>query len=210
MNIFRELQPHIDAFKATRDHVVASGELPSTGGGVDFGQPPFVIDDGVSYYAVIDANGDVSPLPFGYQIDEVDIELDGSSVVYSEPMSMAGEGMGIVRYVPLVADFEMPGERAFCLEAAEDSEAWGAVSQMVDAVQQIVNEKALFNFNQRLSNAVVSLYERIEGLESVDQALAGLFVDSSLLSVLILGSYRHALDEIEEELGDEEYDDADE
>lgn len=208
MNIFEELQPHIDAFKATRDHVVASGGLPSTAEGVDFGQPPFALDDGINYYAVIDANGDVSPLPFGYQIPDADIELDGSSVVYSVSMSIAGEGTGIVRYVPLVADFEMPGERAFCLETAEDSDAWGTVSQMVDAIQQKVNEKASFNFNQRLSNTILSLYQGIEGLESVDQALAGLFVEPSLLSVLVLRSYRHALDRIEEELADEENNDA--
>ena len=70
-----------------------------------------------------------------------------------------------------------------------------------------MSEKALFNFNQRLTNALARLYEGCDALESVDQAISGLLLQSSFLPVLFLRSYRHALEAIEEELSDGEDDD---
>ena len=148
----------------------------------------------------------MKPLPFGYQVPSDDIDMEGVDAVFSAPMMAAAGGMDIKRYVPLVEDFEMPGDRAFCLETAEDSTAFDAVGSMLDAIQELVTEKALFNFNQRLANALVSLYDGYEELESVDHAISALFAQSSVLPVLALRSYQHALDQIEEEWSAEEDD----
>jgi len=203
MNIFAELRHQIEAFKDVRDHVVGATSLPSTLGVTNCGEPPFAMDDGTNFYAVIDEEGEVRPLPFGYQIDDDDLEMNGVDFVLSRPMSMVGSDISSVRYVPLVKDFDIPGERAFCLESAEDSNAWETLGKMVDTVQHMVNEQALIKFNHRLSNAICRIYEGIDEFDSVDQAIAGLFLQSSTLPMLFLGCYRDALDAIEEELNDE-------
>ena len=125
MNIFEELETQIETFKYTREHLISTASLPPTDNGVSFGKPPFAIDDGINYYAVVDEKGKVSPLPFGYQITEEDMEFDGHDAVFSKPVSSVRNGFDIARYVPLAEDYESPGERAFCLEAVEDSDAWG-------------------------------------------------------------------------------------
>jgi len=207
MNIFEELKPRIETFKATREHVLSSALLPPTDAGMRIGKPPFAVDDGTSYYAVIDKNGDVSQLPFGYQIPNEEMETEGADAIFSAPMAAAGGGMNIARYIPLVENYDIPGDRAFCLETAEDSVAWEAVGKMADQIQQVVNEGALFNFHQRLANTISCLYESCEEIESVDQAIAVLFLDSSLLTVLFLRSYQHALDALEDEMSAAEEDD---
>lgn len=207
MNLFEELQPRIEAFRNVRDHVVNGAHLPPRDGAVSFGNPPFAIDDGTDYYAVVDEGGNVSPLPFGYQVPDEDIATEDADVIYSRPMSMAGSGMNIARYVPLVSDFQCPGERAFCLEVTEGSDAWEAVGQTVEAIQNILNEKALFNFNQRLSNVLVSLYSGCEELESIDQTISALCMDPSVLAVLVLRSHQFALDSLEDEMSAEEDED---
>ena len=111
MNIFAELQPHVDSFKAVREHVISAATLPEAGGSFSCGKPPFAIEDGTHYYAVIDQEGEVSPLPFGYQVSNEDMEIDGNDVVYSRPMSTAVGGVEMIRFVPLVEDFEIPGGR---------------------------------------------------------------------------------------------------
>lgn len=203
MNIFEELKPRIDVFQTTREHVISSALLPPTDASASFGKPPFAIDDGTDYYAVIDEDSNVSPLPFGYQIPNEDMETEGADAIYSAPMAAAGGGMNFVRYVPLVENFKIPGDRAFCLETADYSEVIDSVGSALDAVQLLVNEKALFNFNQRLANAIVSVYEDCEELESVDQAIAVFFLEPSLLPILFLRSYQHALDVIAEEMSAE-------
>ena len=208
MNIFEELQPQIQEFKHIRDHVVSSASLPQSMGAMSCGEPPFAVDDGTSYYAVIDGNGDVKPLPFGYQVANEDMQDDGVDVLLSVPMSIAGKGLMTARYVPLVKDFDIPGDRAFCLETAEDSVAWEVVGKAVAQFQQVVNEKVLFNFSQRLANTISLLYEGCEEIESVDQTISALFLNSSVLPVLFLRSYQHALDALEDEMSaEEEYDD---
>ena len=143
---------------------------------------------------------------FHHNITEEDMEFDGHDAVFSKPVSSVRNGFDIARYVPLAEDYESPGERAFCLEAVEDSDAWEAVGQAVDTVQQVITEKAFYNFNQRLSNALIRLYEGCEQLDSVDQAISALFLESSVLSVLLLRSYQHALDKLVEEMSAEEED----
>ena len=66
MNIFEELKPQIEAFKLTREHIVDAVSLSPMSEGMSWGEPPFAMDDGNSYYAVINENEEVSPLPFGY------------------------------------------------------------------------------------------------------------------------------------------------
>ena len=205
MSIFVELKPRIDTFKAAREHVINSVKLPPSDAALSFGEPPFAIDDGTDYYAVIDKDGNVSPLPFGYQVpDEFIADAD---VIFSKPVSSVVSGMSIARFVPLVDEFSMPGDRAFCLETAEDSDAWEALEQTVEAIQSMVNEKARFNFNQRLSNVLVRLYAACEELESLDQTISALLMDPSVPAVLLLRSYQHAIDSIEEEMSAEEDDD---
>ena len=204
MNVFTELRPRIDAFMVTREHVMSTASLPQNDGGMSFGNPPFAIDDGTNYYAVIDQDGEVSPLPFGYQVPNEDMETDGVDVIFSKLMVNMVSGADVIRFVPLVEDFEVPGERAFCLESVDDSDVWESVGKIADAFQQWVNDKAKFNFEQRLSNALVSIYAGYEGLESVDQAISALSLDSSVLPTLFLRSYQHALDTIEEEMSAEE------
>jgi hypothetical protein len=204
MNIYEELEPRIETFKATREHVMSTASLPPTDSSVSFGEPPFAIDDGTDYYAVIDADGNVSPLPFGYQVPGESFADDDADAIYSKPISSAVSGMSIVRFVPLVDDFVMPGERAFCLEATENSDAFETISNMFDAIQTTVTEKALFNFNQRLSNAIISLYVGYDAFESVDQAVSSLFLQPSVLPTFALRSYQFALDKIEEEMSAEE------
>ena len=205
MSMYAEFEPRLDKFKATREHVISSAKLPPADAALSFGEPPFAIDDGTDCYAVIDKDGNVSPLPFGYQVP--DEYLADADAIFSKPVSSVVSGMSIVRFVPLVDDFSMPGDRAFCLETAEDFGAWEAVGQAVEVIQNMVNEKALFNFNQRLSNALVSLYAGYEELESVDQTISALFMNPSVLAVLLLRSYQHAIDSIEEEMSAEEDDD---
>jgi hypothetical protein len=207
MNIFEELRPQIEAFKDTRDEVVSSASLQPTDGAMGCGEPPFAVDDGTNYYAVIDENGDVKPFPFGYQVANEDMQDDGVDRLLSFPMSIAGKGLMAARYIPLVENFDIPGDRAFCLETAEDSVAWEAVGEAVDQLQQAVNERALFNFSQRLANAVSRLYEGCEELESVDQTISALFLEPSVLMILLSRSYQHALERIEEEMSAEEGDD---
>lgn len=204
MNIFEELKPQIEAFQYARDRVVSKASLPSTHGGMNCGEPPFAVDDGTNYYAVIDVDGQVKPLPFGYQIASDDMDTDGVDVIISTPMALDGSGMGMARYVPLVEDFEIPGERAFCLESAEDSDAWEALGKMVDALQQTVNEKALIYFNQRIANTISRLYEGFDGFDSVDQAIAALFLQPSALPGILRRSYHDAFEGLEDELNDEQ------
>jgi len=210
MNIFEELKPQIQEFKETRDNVISAASLPSIDEGMSCGEPPFAVDDGTSYYAVIDANGDVEPLPFGYQVVDEDMQYDDVDYILSMPMSIAGKGMTTVRYVPLDEGFEVPGERGFCLETAEDSEAWDVIGQTVEQLQQEVNEKALFSLSQRLANAISRIYEDCEELETVDQMISALVLESSLLATLFLQSYQHALGAFEDEMSAAGGDDDDE
>ena len=204
MNIFEELEPRIDHFKATREHVMSSARLPTSDGGLSYGNPPFAIDDGTDYYAVIDGDGNVSPLPFGYQVPNEDLEEEGVDAVFSTLMAGGCGGASVIRYISLVEDYEIPGERAFCLEEAEDSEVFGSVGRIFEGIQAMVTEKAMFNFNQRLANTIVSLYGGYEDLESIDHTMAALALQSSVIPTLVLRSYQHAIDEVQEELSDEE------
>lgn len=207
MNIYEELKTNIESFKIAREQAISCAALPPTNKGFSCGEPPFAIDDGINYYAVINRDGKVSPLPFGYQIPNELMQSEGVEAVYSHPVAAVRSGFDIARYVPLVEDYEIPGERAFCLETVEDSEVFEAVGRVVEAVQTMVTERALFNFNQRLSNEVVSLFDACEELESVDQAIGVLALESSVLPTLLLRSYQHALDKLEEEISVEEEDD---
>jgi len=206
MNIFEALQPQIEAFKITRDHIVDTASLPPIQEGMSCGEPPFAMDDGTHYYAVINADEEVSPLPFGYQVADEDLEHEGVEYLLSVPKSTPGCGLGFARYVPLAKDFEVPSNRAFCLETAEDSKVWESIGTAADAFQQIVNDKALFNFNQRLTRTISYMYESIEELESVDEAISVLFLETSVLPLLFLRSYQDALEAIEEELNDQDDD----
>ena len=76
----------------------------------------------------------------------------------------------------------------------------------MDGIQKMVHERAMFNFNQRLSNALVALYSGCDVLESVDQTISMAFLNESVLPTLLLRSYQHALDRIEEEMNPEEDD----
>jgi hypothetical protein len=211
MNIYEELKTNIESFKIAREHAMSCAALPPTDMSLSCGEPPFAIDDGINCYAVINEDGKVSPLPFGYQIPDELMQSEGVEAVYSHPVAAVRSGFDIARYVPLVEDYELPGERAFCLEAAEDSKAFEAVGQVVEAVQAMVTKKAVINFNQRLSYVVVNLLDRCEELESVDQAISVLALKSSVLPTLLLRSYQHALDSVEEEMSaEEEGDDDDE
>ena len=210
MNTFAELKPQIQEFKETRDNVISAASLPSIDKGMSCGEPPFAVDDGTSYYAVIDANGDVKPLPFGYQVVDEDMQHDGVDYLLSTPMSISGKGMMTARYVPLVEDFEMPGDRAFCLETAEDSGAWEMIGRTVEQLQQAVNDKALYNFSQALAITISRVYEGCEKFESVDEMISELFLNSSTLTKLFLRSYQFALEVLQEEMsaaeGDEDED----
>lgn len=204
MDLFSELESNIESFKVAREDALTQSTLPPSDMGVNFGKPPFAIDDGINYYAVIDKKGDVLPLPFGYQIPDQDFDTAGLDEFFSKPVSSVRSGFNTARYIPLAEDFEMPGERAFCLETAEDSEAWKALGQAVESMQDVISERAIFNFNQRLSNAVVALYDSYELFESVEQAVSLLFSDSSVSAAYLIRSYRHALDRLEEELNEGE------
>lgn len=203
MNYFEELKQQIDTFQATREHIVGVAKPPEIESDISHGQAPFAIDDGKHYYAVVEESGEVKPLPFGYQLPEEYIDLDDTDAVLSTPISVPGVGLSCARYVPLVEDYAVPGERAFCLESAEDSSAWEAIGQVVTQVQQLINDKALINFNQRLSNALVQIYSQCEELDSLDQSIAALFMDPSTLLVFLARSYEYALENLHEEIDDE-------
>jgi hypothetical protein len=61
-----------------------------------------------------------------------------------------------------------------------------------------------------VSYVVVKLLDECEELESVDEAIGVLALDSTVLPTLLLRSYQHALDKLEEEISEEEDDDDDE
>ena len=207
MNIFEELKPHIEEFKVARDHMMSCAILPPTDTGRNFGKPPFAVGDGCNDYAVIDKDGNVLPLPFGYQIPDECVQSEDVDAGFSHPAAGIGSGFGIASYLPLVEDYEIPGERAFCLETAEDSEVCEIVSQAVERLVAKVAQKAVFEFNQTLANAIVSLYGAYEEIESIDQAISVIALESSLMPTILFRSYQHALDSLEEEMSTEEDDD---
>ena len=208
MNLLEELRPQIEAFTDTRDRIVDTISLSPVKEDMSCGEPPFAVDDGTSLYAIIDEDEKVRPLPFGYQLSDEDMQEDGVDYLLSVPVAAAGGGMNIARYIPLVEDFKVPGERAFCLETAEDSEEWETVGEAVGQIQKIVNDRAQARFNQEWSFMVGSLYDAYEEIESVDQAVAVAASDPSILLNSLLRCYQHALEAIEEEIDTEgDYDD---
>jgi len=78
------------------------------------------------------------------------------------------------------------------------------LGKMVDALQQTVNEKALIYFNQRIANTISRLYEGFDGFDSVDQAIAALFLQPSALPGILRRSYHDAFVGLEDEFNDEQ------
>jgi len=210
MNLYAELNSQIEEFQDTRDHIVDSLSLPPTNGGISHGTPPFALDDGSTCYAVITEDEEVSPLPFGYQLAAEDMQVDGVDCVMSIPMSIPGKGLTAARYVPLVDDFELPGERAFCLETAANSAVWKTIGDAVGQIQQLIDKTAGGIFGREWSFTIGNLYGTCEEIESVDQALAIVGSDPAFLAKLLIRSYENALEELGEEISAEEDDDDEE
>ena len=52
-------------------------------GEVSFGVPPFVIDDGETCYSFVSEDGIAIPLPYGYELDDEDIDLPDDAAIFS-------------------------------------------------------------------------------------------------------------------------------
>ena len=64
-------------FCSVRQHVLEIATLPDASlKDAACGSPPYVIEDGETNYAVIWANGQVDPLPVGFEVAEDDLKID--------------------------------------------------------------------------------------------------------------------------------------
>lgn len=105
----------VEAFCTARKHVMDIATRPTqdlkdlTGS-----EPPFVLDDGESYFAVVLANGEVRPLPFGFELHEEDLVPNDDSPIMSTPASSTSSGL--IRYIPVREDIALPCDGDFELE----------------------------------------------------------------------------------------------
>ena len=79
------------------------------------GTPPFVLDDGETCYAYASADGNAGALPYGYQLDDEDIELADDAPIFCVP-SPSSTASGVIRLIPVSKALDVPGDDAFALE----------------------------------------------------------------------------------------------
>lgn len=191
MTFFDEVKQQVEEFCEKRESVMGAASLPEQSGDIDLGTPPFVIEVDGCCYAVVFANGDASPLPFGYILDDNDINLDEGETIYCR-LSLGG---GIKRFIPVIDEFKIPGEDAFCMESAEDSDTWQVVEEGLEEFQQIINGLARTNFIESFAFGVSKVQE-IDEIESLDQAMSAILP----LSVsFCFSSYTKALQKLKDD-----------
>ena len=78
-----------------------------------FGTPPFVIDDGETNFSVLGEDGIAVPLPYGYELDDDDIDLPDGAAIFS---TLGPPACGFIRFTPVSKSFSVPGDDAFALE----------------------------------------------------------------------------------------------
>jgi len=81
--------------------------------GLTFGVPPFVIDDGETCYSFLSEEGVAIPLPYGYELDDDDVDLPGNAAIFS---TIGSTDCGFIRLVPVSKAFSKPDDGAFALE----------------------------------------------------------------------------------------------
>jgi ankyrin repeat protein/antitoxin component YwqK of YwqJK toxin-antitoxin module len=102
---FAVRQYAVDAASYPRDECIP----PSSG------KVPFVIDDGETAYAVIFPDGELKPLPLGYELDAEDL-VDDEDVVIMATIAFSTVPSGLLRYIPVRKDFQAPDDEAFEME----------------------------------------------------------------------------------------------
>lgn len=190
MTFFDEVKQQVEAFCEERENAMDSYTIAVQCEFMDSGDPPFVLSVGDHCCAVVFADGKVSPLPFGYQIDNNDIDSDR---VYRAYQNIRGREIAL--YIPMNADFETPGEDAFCLENAQDSETWQIVEEGVEEFRKIINGLARTKFIESFAFGVSGV-RKGDSIESLDQAITATL---SIATTCCLWSYTKALRKLKDD-----------
>jgi antitoxin component YwqK of YwqJK toxin-antitoxin module len=125
---YQRLVEDVRQFCDSRDRVMErTTDLLDSAETLELGSPPFVLDDGETCYAYASADGSASALPYGYQLDDEDIELADDAPIFCVP-SPSSTASGVIRLIPVSKAFDVPGDDAFALE------------------YQLTNEVSMFDF----------------------------------------------------------------
>lgn len=185
MGIVDQIRGQMEAFASVRAQVVEGVPSPPKGEGINFGKPPFLVIEGDDCYAVVMEGGEIHPLPFGYQVDADDLEVDDDTAIFSWPMPTAN-GTGLAQMFPLRADFEMPSDEAFEIEEVTPSDGWELVDQVIDAFSDAIIEDVNRRFGRHFVTIAHQLKRDNEEVVSLDHALVLLLQRSGLVTDLYL------------------------
>jgi antitoxin component YwqK of YwqJK toxin-antitoxin module len=134
--LYQALVEDVRQFCETRAYILsrakgwrAKGWLTSArshdSGAFSFGVPPFVIDDGETCFSFLSEDGSAVPLPYGYELDDEDIDLPDDAAIFS---TIGSTNCGLIRFIPVSKAFSVPDDDSFALE------------------HQLVNELGKFDF----------------------------------------------------------------
>ena len=207
MTIVELLQNNIEYFKEKRSCLMESASLPPSDVEISFGEPPFVVDDGSSYYCILQSDGTTLPLPYAYELSDEDVSMEDDIALFSWPATQPGGGIDIARLIPVAADIEIPDEGAFQIEDVQSSELWDTTDQMVDAVRDALFNDAAGTFAERLWVGAFQLNRQFDEIESLDQALTVLLSQGQFVPTLFTNALEVAINELRQELDNEEDDD---
>ena len=113
---YQLLVEDVRQFCDSRDRVMQrTADLLDSAKTLELGTPPFVLDDGETCYAYASADGSASALPYGYQLDDEDIELADDAPIFCVP-SPSSTASGVIRLLPVSMELDVPGDDAFALE----------------------------------------------------------------------------------------------
>ena len=127
---YQLLVEDVRQFCDSRDRVMQrTADLLESAQTLELGAPPFVLDDGETCYAYASADGNAIALPYGYQLDDEDIEPadDAPTICVPTPSSTAS---GVIRLIPVSKAFHVSDDDAFALE------------------YQLINEVSKFDFER--------------------------------------------------------------
>jgi len=129
--LYQALVEDVRQYGETRSKIIeaAKGWLrlatATESGEVLFGVPSFVIGDDETCYSFVSEDGIAVPLPYGYELDDEDIDLPDDASIFT---TLGPAGCGLIRLIPVSKAFSIPDEDAFALE------------------RQLVNELEKFEF----------------------------------------------------------------
>ena len=211
MSIYSELREQIDTFSEIRTRLL-DGPLPSPPEldtddldiEISFGPPPYVVDDGSSNYAVVLENDEIHPLPFGYELDDDQLNLADGQALYTW---LSGSGLATARLVPVLSDFELPEPATFEIEDIADSEAWSVADQVTETLLDSVGENIRRELGPLLLRIANQVKEEYDEIDSIDEALGATLQQSGFFARIFALSLQEiaasALEEIDEEIDED-------